>query len=112
MVVRLHLIIEQYTHKLFLGRLQLVQPARHGQILTPIMPPRDEDDVWGGKSAVCLLMYSGDGGEGHWVAYAREEGGPWYRLDSATTAAAEDNPFLVQVGSRRNAKKIGLMMFK
>ena len=72
--------------------------------------------MWGGKELVCVLMHSGDSGSavggGHWVAYGREEGGQWWQLDSATAAAQLQDPFLTQVGSRRNANVVGLMLFK
>ena len=62
-----------------------------GAVTTPVMEPQDGDAAFQGRRLVAVLVSK----PRHWVTYVKQNN-VWWNLDSASNAAAIQNPFTSQ----------------
>ena len=62
-----------------------------GAVTTPVVEPQDGDEAYQGRRLVAVLVSKPN----HWVTYVKQDSS-WWNLDSASKAAAMQNPFTSQ----------------
>ena len=60
-------------------------------VTTPVVEPQDGDEAYQGRRLVACLVSKPN----HWVTYVKQDN-RWWNLDSASNAAAMQNPFMSQ----------------